>query len=207
MKEKDKTYSWNDISFRQFQEIKTVLDDIEDETDRSVRIAQIIYGDDIIQLPIQTFNKLCSGLSFLSTEVPHDITVKEVTVNGRQYYFDGLLGKITTAQYIDFQNYLRNNDEVKCFSVFMIPKGHKYNDGYDMLEVFEDIQDMPIPILYSASFFFNRQFATFIKIFQHYSMKQLKKLKLPKEVKQNMEKAVENSNNLVQYLLSQSFAK
>jgi len=183
MKEKDKTYSWNDISFRQFQEIKTVLDDIEDETDRSVRIAQIIYGDDVIQLPIQTFNQLCGGLSFLSTEVPHDITVKEVTVNGRQYYFDGLLGKITTAQYIDFQNYLKNNDEVKCFSVFMIPKGHKYNDGYDMLEVFEDIQDMPIPILYSASFFFNRQFATFIKIFQRYSMKQLKKLKLPKEVK------------------------
>lgn len=206
MKGKDKTYNWNNISFRQFQEIKTALD-IEDETERGIVIAQIIYGDDIIQLPIQTFNQLCSGLSFLSTEVPHDLTVKEITVNGRQYYFDGLLGKITTAQYIDFQNYLRNNDEVKCFSAFIIPKGHKYNDGYDMLEVFEDIQDMPIPILTSASFFFNRQFATFIKIFQRYSMKQLKKVKLPKEKKQKMQEMMENSNNLVQYLLSQNFAK
>ena len=206
MKQNNKTYNWNNISYRQFQEIKTALD-IEDETEKGVRIAQIIYGDDIILLPIQTFNQLCSGLTFLSTEVPHDLAVKEVTVNGHQYYFDGLLGKITTAQYIDFQNYLKNSDEVKCFSVFMIPKGHKYNDGYDMMEVFEDIQDIPIPILTSASFFFNRQFATFIKIFQHYSMKQLKKAKLPKEKKQEMLKMMENSNNLVQYLLSQNFAK
>ena len=107
----------------------------------------------------------------------------EVRLRSRKYYFDCLLGNVTTAQYVDFINYSKTSDIVKMLSVFMIPEGHKYNDGYDMLEVFEDIQDMPIPILYSASFFFNRQFATFIKIFQRYSMKQLKKVKLPKEVK------------------------
>lgn len=96
MKDNNKTYNWNNISYRQFQEIRAALD-IEDETERSVRIAQIIYGDDVVDLSIQSFNKVCSGLSFLSKEVPNDITVKEVTVNGRQYYFDGLLGKITTA--------------------------------------------------------------------------------------------------------------
>ena len=81
---------------------------------------------------------------------------KDIKVNGREYYFDGLLGKITTAQYIDFQNYQKNNDEQKSFSVFIIPKGHKYNDGYDIEQVFNDILDVPVPVLFSASFFLSR---------------------------------------------------
>jgi hypothetical protein len=119
----------------------------------------------------------------LNNEVPNNLAVKNVTVNGREYHFEGLLGRISTAQYIDFQNYLKAEDTDKCYSVFMVPKGHKYNDGYDMMQVFEDIEEVPIPVLISASFFFNRQFTTFIKIFQRYSMKQLKKVNLPKEVK------------------------
>lgn len=192
METNKKTYTWNDISYRQFKLLKNALE-AEDDFDKTIAIAQVIYGDSVIDLPINEFNQLCSKLSFLSTEVPHNITVKDITVNGRKYYFDGMLGKISTAQYIDFQNYLKANDEAKVFSVFMIPKGHKYNDGYDMLEVFEDIQDMPIPILTSASFFFNRQLTVFIKIFQYYLKKDLKKQKLPKNLKNSLEQMITNS--------------
>lgn len=187
--------TWNDINYRQFNLIREALT-IEDETDKLVAVAQAIYGDDVIELPIGTFKELCSGLSFLSEQIPNDLTVKNVNVNGREYYFSGLFGNISAAQYIDFQNYLKAKDELKQFSVFFIPKNHKYNDGYDMLEVFEDIQDMSIPVLTSASFFFLRQLKLFISIFQHYSAKRIENLNLPKDMKKTIMEIVDHSSNL-----------
>lgn len=187
---------WSTITYRQFLDIKTALE-IEDETERIFAVAQAVYGEDVLNLPLKDFNEKCKELSFLQKPVPNDLHVKNIKVNGREYYFDGLLGKITTAQYIDFQNHLKNEDEQKTFSVFIIPKGHKYNDGYDMEQVFNDILDVPAPILISASFFFIRQFELFIKIFRRYSLKQMKKTGLPKEAMKNLEKVVKLSTDLM----------
>lgn len=202
--------NWNDITYRQFEALKAT-NEIENEEDRMIAIMQAIYGDDVIELSLSEFKQKASELSFLKDEIPTSIKVKGVNVNGREYYFDGMLGKISTAQYIDFQNYLKKKDEAKSFSVFFIPKGHSYNDGYDMMEVFEDIQNMPIPIVMSASFFFKRQFELFTKIFQHYSMKQLKnQLKganITKEMRKNIIQIAESSNSLASYLLSSNFVK
>ena len=146
---------WNDIKYRTLLNIREAAN-IEDENERVFAIMEAIFGEDVLNLPLKDFNEKCKELQFLQKEIPNDLHVKDIKVNGRSYYFDGLLGKITTAQYIDFQNYQKNNDEQKSFSVFIIPKGHKYNDGYDMEQVFNDILDIPVPVLFSASFFFSR---------------------------------------------------
>lgn len=190
--------SWNDITYRQFEKFKNISE-IEDDNEKTIAIAQGIYGDDVINKPISEFRELCKNLTFISEEVPTSIKVKNVKVNGREYYFDGLLGNISTAQYVDFQNYMKNEDEAKSFSVFFIPKGHKYNDGYDMTQVFEDIKDMPMPVLMSASFFFVRQWETFIRIFQRSSIQQIQNLNLPKEMKKHIKQIVTNSANLASY--------
>lgn len=188
--------TWNDIKYRQLLDIRDAAN-IEDENDRVFAIMQAVYGEDILNLPLKEFNEKCKELEFLQKPVPNDLHVKNIKVNGREYYFDGLLGKITTAQYIDFQNYQKNKDEYKSFSVFIIPKDHKYNDGYDMEQVFNDILDIPSPVLVSASFFFSRQFELFIRIFRHYSIKQMKKLGLPKEAMENLEKVVNLSTTMM----------
>lgn len=146
---------WNDIKYRTLLDIREAAN-IEDENERVYAIMEAVFGEDVLNLPLKDFNEKCKELQFLQKEIPNDLHVKDIKVNGREYYFDGILGKITTAQYIDFQNYQKNNDEQKSFSVFIIPKGHKYNDGYDMDQVFKDILDMPVPVLFSASFFFSR---------------------------------------------------
>ena len=181
--------TWNDIKYRTLLDIREAAN-IEDENERVYAIMEAVFGEDVLNLPLKDFNEKCKELQFLQKEIPNDLHVKDIKVNGREYYFDGLLGKITTAQYIDFQNYQKNNDEQKSFSVFIIPKGHKYNDGYDMEQVFNDILDVPVPVLFSASFFFIRQFELFIRIFRRYSIKQMKKLGLPKEAMENLEKVV-----------------
>ena len=188
--------TWSNIKYRTFLDIREAAN-IEDENERVYAIMEAVFGEDVLDLPLKDFNEKCKELQFLQKEIPNDLHVKDIKVNGREYYFDGLLGKITTAQYIDFQNYQKNNDEQKTFSVFIIPKGHKYNDGYDMDQVFKDILDMPVPILFSASFFFSRQFELFIRIFRRYSIKQMKKLGLPKEAMENLEKVVNLSMEMM----------
>lgn len=188
--------NWTTITYRQLLALRNAAD-IEDETEKLCTIAQIIFGEDVLNLSLKEFNEKCKELSFLSTEPANNLTVKSVKVNGREYYFDGLLGNITTAQYIDFQHWQKANDDVKSFSVYIIPKGHKYNDGYDMDQVFNDILDMPTPVLLSASFFFNRQFALFIRIFRRYSIKLMKKNGLPKDVMENLEKIVNMTTEMM----------
>ena len=187
---------WSDIKYRTLLDIREAAN-IEDENERVYAIMEAVFGEDVLNLPLKDFNEKCKELQFLQKEIPNDLHVKDIKVNGREYYFDGMLGKITTAQYIDFQNYQKNNDEQKVFSVFIIPKGHKYNDGYDMEQVFNDILDIPVPVLFSASFFFSRQFELFIRIFRRYSIKQMKKLGLPKEVMENLEKVVNLSTTMM----------
>lgn len=191
-----KIMTWNDITYRQLLDIREAAN-IEDENDRVFAIMEAVFGEDVLNLPLKDFNEKCKELQFLQSSIPNNLHVKNIKVNGREYYFDGLLGKITTAQYIDFQNYQKANDEVKTFSVFIIPKGHKYNDGYDMEQVFNDILDVPAPILFSASFFFIRQFELFIRIFRRYSIKSMKKTGLPKEVMENLEKVVNLSTEMM----------
>ena len=188
--------TWSDIKYRTLLDIREAAN-IEDENERVYAIMEAVFGEDVLDLPLKDFNEKCKELQFLQKDIPNDLHVKDIKVNGREYYFDGLLGKITTAQYIDFQNYQKNNDEQKSFSVFIIPKGHKYNDGYDMDQVFKDILDIPVPILFSASFFFSRQFELFIRIFRRYSIKQMKKLGLPKEAMENLEKVVNLSTTMM----------
>ena len=188
--------TWNDIKYRTLLDIREAAN-IEDENERVYAIMEAVFGEDVLDLPLKDFNEKCKELQFLQKEIPNDLHVKDIKVNEREYYFDGLLGKITTAQYIDFQNYQKNEDEQKSFSVFIIPKGHKYNDGYDMEQVFNDILDVPVPVLFSASFFFSRQFELFIRIFRRYSIKQMKKLGLPKEAIENMKKVVNLSTTMM----------
>lgn len=188
--------TWNNITYRQLLDIREAAN-IEDENERVYAIMEAVFGESVLDLDLKDFALKCKEIDFLQKEIPNDLHVKDIKVNGREYYFDGLLGNITTAQYIDFQNYQKNNDEYKTFSVFIIPKGHKYNDGYDMDQVFNDILDIPVPVLFSASFFFSRQFELFIRIFRRYSIKQMKKLGLPKEAMENLEKVVNLSTEMM----------
>lgn len=198
---------WSDVTLKQFLELKDIMQ-IEDETDRTIAIAELLLGLDVSNLPLSEFNKKMKELSFLKEEIPNNHIVKKVEINNRKYNIDALLGRVSTAQYVDFTNYMKEENNItKVLSVFFIPNGHKYNDGYDMEQVIKDMESLPVDIAISESFFFSKQFAGFIKIFQSSSIKKLEKTDLPKEVKENLIKVVEDSVNLVLSPLSLNSAK
>lgn len=177
--------NWDKITLKQFQLINEA-NKTENETERVVAIASIVWGDSVTELPLSEFNKKVKELSFLSEEIPSNRLVKKITINDRKYFLDCLLGNITTSQYIDYINHLKGGKIEEILSVFVIPNGHKYNDGYDMAEVISDIEDMPITVVNSTAFFFARQYEEFIRIFQSYSMKKLKKTKMNRHTKKQL---------------------
>lgn len=188
--------NWYNVNLNQFILLQDAFK-IEDDTEKMISIAEIILGDDVTNLPLKEFNEQIKRLEFLKEEIPSVVPPKKFEINGKKYFIDCLLGNITTAQYVDFNNHSNTGDFAKMLSVFVIPEGHKYNDGYDMLEVINDIGMLPIPIVNSIAFFFGRQFSVFMRIFQRYSAKQIKKTNLPKEVKENMIKIMKDSVNLI----------
>lgn len=193
---KEKKLTWYDVKLSQFKELQQLID-IKDETERVIAISELILGNDVTSLPIKEFNEEVKKLEFLKEEIPSTVPPKKLTINDRKYYMDCLLGNITTAQYIDYVNHCDTGDMAKMLSVFIIPEGHKYNDGYDMIEVINDINDLPIPVVNSAAFFFSKHFSIFMRTFQSYSIKTIKKTNLPKEVKENLIKIMKDSVKLI----------
>lgn len=169
-KNKDKKLNWYDITLSQFKELQTILE-MTDELEKVVALAELVLGDSITDLPIQEFNEQLRRLEFLKTEIPTSIPPKKLEIKGKKYDVTSLLGNITTAQFIDFTNYAKDNDTAKMLSVFVVPEGHKYNDGYDMQEVMKDMENMPIPVANSITSFFIAQFARFVQIFLRSSTK------------------------------------
>lgn len=197
---------WSDVKLWQFNKLQELLK-IENEEERLIEVAELLLGKNVLDLPISEFAKRIKELDFLKEEIPTNVPPKKITVNGRAYYIDCLLGNVSTAQYVDFTNHSKSEEISKMLSVFIIPEGHKYNDGYDMLEVIKDINDLSITVANDIAFFFGRHFSVFMKIFQSYSIKQIKKTNMPKKVKEKLIKVVKNSVALVLYPLSSNSAK
>ena len=204
---KEKQLSWNDITLDQLLKIKEVMN-VEDEVERVIALCEVVYGEDVTGLPINEFNKKAADLKFLGEKVKTSNPPRKITINGHDYFVDCLVGHITTAQYVDFTNYNKAGNIIGALTPFVIPEGHKYNDGYDMQEVLNDVKSMPVPTAESIAFFFERQLRLFIRIFQHYSIKQITKQKgLTKEEKEVAISTIKHSCNLELSRILSSSAK
>ena len=171
--------TWNDINLKQFYDIREILSVEDDWT--YLNLIDCIYGVNSQNLPINELKKF--DISFIKDEIPDVKLNKYYTLNGTKYNSNCDITRVSVAQFIDYQNYLKE-DEVrleKLLSVFFMPDGCKdYNTGYDIIKVQEDLMDLPIPVAQSIGFFLGRQFKLIFLIFRYYLIKQVKKLKMEK---------------------------
>lgn len=199
--------SWNSLTWKEYEQLEQILTTDIPETYKTLHIISLLSGtpvDTLERLPITELKKLLPALDFLTTEPETRYHKYNYTINGREYDFKGKIEEITTAQYIDYRSYMdeEQKDIVKLMSVFLIPTGHEYNDGYDMELVMKDIADMNWLDLRAASFFFRLQLAAFILILKSSLLKTMKKSKATKE---EMKKVKGSLNNMAYYLLFAEF--
>ena len=178
---KSKITTWEDITLDQYIQIYQLLDVEGMDEMVYAEILKIVVGEDVEDLSLSEYKQMFKHLDFLKAKMPEVKARKEYILKGNKYKCDLDISKITGSQYLDYVNYIKENKGVENFakiiSVFLIPKGHKYNDGYDIDELIEIIEsEMKIIDVNAISFFLQRQYTAYISTLTVYSIQTMKKM-------------------------------
>lgn len=175
---------WQNITIAVYDKLKGLKDDEintqEDELNVNIKLLSILCDvteDEISNLPLTEFSKLIEQTAFLKDMPKYEIETR-YKVGNQTYDVQTNIRAMTTAQFIDFQTLSKEQDKnfANLLACFLIPKGKKYGDGYDIIEVAEYLyNNMSIATARSIMFFFTLQYQALQKVILTYSIKQLKK--------------------------------
>ena len=168
--------------------LQELQETIADETDLRVAIVAVLTGQteqDVLNAPIDDFRRWNAAASFLET-APADRgrTASSYKVGGFTLKPTSDLRKVTTAQFIDFQSFAPQwKDRIpEMLSVFLVPDGCKYNDGYDVAEVQQALRDhLSVADALALVAFFLRKLAALLRATRRSSDRLLKKTKDPEK--------------------------
>lgn len=193
--------NYNKLTIGKYLELVEIIeDDTLADIDKNVEIIALLDDkevDVIYDLPLTEFNEKIQMTSFLYEE-PKPLQVSTVYKLGNMELETCLnLNDLTTAQFIDYQTYVKDDKKlVELLSVFLIPKGHKYNKDYDIVEVQNVIREnMPVTQAMGLSAFFLLLSKSLLKASLTYSIKKLKKMmRKEKDMKKKemMKQAIHN---------------
>lgn len=192
--------SWNDISINTFNKLKKIKINSNDSIellDSNIALLSILCDvdeDTIASLTTSEFSTLLSQTTFLST-LPKVKIQDTYAINGNKYEVFLTLKDMSVAQYIDFQTFYKDQEKYykELLACFLIPKGKKYGEGYDIQKVIDDIGNhLSIVDANSILFFFVLLFQSLTKATLTYSIRQMKKArkKMNKEEQEKIDMAI-----------------
>ena len=195
--------NWNKITLEVFDKLKGIdtsnLGDLVGNLDVNVKLVSVLCDvdeDEVTALPLSQFGKLVKETLFIKEMPKYNINTT-YKIGDREFEVRTNLRELTTAQFIDFQTFIKEGDKKlhNLIAVFLLPKGAKvYGDGYDIIELSEFIyKNMSIAVARSIMFFFTLQYRILSKVLMDYSIAQVKKsMKKEKDMekKMKMEQAI-----------------
>lgn len=186
--------NWNNLTIDKYQQLLTIENsEYSDIIDKGVAMVSIIYDVDALNMPFNDFNSLLGTLTFLGDKITPNKVKNEYILNGRKYNLYTNYTDLTTAQYIDYTNYSKNNDYIGMLSVVLLPTNHQYNDGYDIEQVKDDVSSMSVTDAFGIATFFLTSSKIYTRLILRYLRQRLtmmlkgkkkeEKAKLIKEMK------------------------
>ena len=140
--------NYDDLTLGKYMEIQAIAkQEGLEEIDRQVQILAILsgkYEEEILHLPIGEYKRMVEKASFLSApEMNYHPISKKYILGGFELYPVRDFRKLEAGQYVDFQTYAPDLERylVEFLSVILVPKGHRYNEGYDVMEVQKAIRE------------------------------------------------------------------
>ena len=178
-------------------------DENVDALEQQVKTIAILTGlteDEVLDLPIVEYRELASKTKFLEKDYDGKLQIaKSYGLNGMELIPVKDFNKITTAQYVDYQTFSKEGDMylVQTLSTLLVPKGKKYNDGYDMDAVQEAIREnLSVADVLSLSAFFLTKWVKSIKDSQTFLDKEIKKIP-NKEMREKLMKQVQEMRSKI----------
>lgn len=197
--------NYNRLTLGQYMEIQEISrnESLED-IDKQVQILSILTGvaeDELLHLPIQEYKELVVKSGFLNPDnINYHPIAKKYILGKFELIPCRDFRKIETCQYIDFQTYAPDLDKclVEFLSVILVPKGHRYNEGYDILEVQKAIrEEMSVSDGVSVAAFFLTWCRKSIKALLSYSKQEAMGIK-DKTRREEILKRIEEQERLLQ---------
>ena len=143
--------TWNDVTLEKYQQLVDIENDNKELIDKNSAYISVLFDVPYSEeLSLREYNRYTCKLKFLSTPLPKP----QLKAKYDNYVLHKQVGNITMAQYIDFKTYAMRGDVAGCLSCFLIPEGKTYLEGYDVEEVKEYINKMPIPDVIAIQGFF-----------------------------------------------------
>ena len=180
--------NWDEISVNVFKRLTKSVENAEvtgneylDLLNKQIAILSVLCGvseDDIADLSTGEFNKLVKQTDFLNTQPKKNI-INKVKLNGKDYEIFLNIQNMTIAQYVDFQTLYPQREKKfsEILSIFIIPKGKSYGEGYDVLDVINDIGEyLPITDANNIMFFFALAYQSLTKVMLTSLKKDMKKM-------------------------------
>lgn len=197
--------NFNRLTLGMYQEIQEISrnESLED-IDRQVQILSVLTGvaeEEILHLPITEYKELVVKAGFLDpSNINYHPIAKKYLVGKFELIPLRDFRKMETCQYIDFQTYAPDLDNhlVEFLSVILVPKGHRYNEGYDILEVQKAIrEEMSVSDGVSLAGFFLTWCRKSIKDSLNYSKQEAMRIK-DKTKREEILKRIEEQERLLQ---------
>lgn len=118
----------------------------EEPVERSLRILEVLTdltADELLGLPVGEYSDLTRKARFLDVPPRAAKRLGGYVCDGMELVVMSDPRKMTAAQYIDYQTFAAEADThiVELLSCFLIPKGHKYNERYDIELVHQVIRE------------------------------------------------------------------
>lgn len=170
--------SYKEMTLQMYEHLSKIAESDTDDIEKQIQMVSVLTGKttkEVEDLPISEYHSLAKKTVFLMREPAiEQIKSNTVKINERAYVITNDVTKITTAQYIDFQEYMKQGKNLtNVLSTLLVPKGEKYGEA-DFLEVKKDIERLPICTALGLNAFFLQRFAKLIGNMLHCSMSALK---------------------------------
>lgn len=130
--------SWKDLPLGLYRQITEISPDDEEGNLKLVAILDGKNYGDILNEPLNVVKAKVDKLDFLTKQPKRGLVKLKYKLGTNTYRFDCTASKITTAQYIDFSA-MDKEDMTGMLSIFLIPEGKRYAEGYDIQDVRDDI--------------------------------------------------------------------
>lgn len=187
MKRKEKDpFDWDSITIEKYYDIMDVFDGDGDDITKNVRLVSVLLDkdeDEIWDMELSVAGDYISKLQFLNKfDIPSHPNMN-IKLPGYDLKVMKDVTKINVAQYVDFQNFVKlplREGMDKLLSIFLIPEGFKYNDGYDILDLQSTIRkNMSFRVAEGLLGFFLKKYGELLIHSLRYCRRQIKKTKNP----------------------------
>lgn len=137
---------WSDIKVKQYYELVEILSEENDPYALNAELIRCIWGVNVEDIPYIRLHQYCKELEFLKEPYKPKTPKKEYDINGVVYRPVLDMSKITTAQYIDFQECTKRNAHKELLNCLFIKDGCEYGGCTDdylwenmTLDVYSDV--------------------------------------------------------------------